>query len=109
MNKKLTKLLSVFVIAGAIGTGAAVGLTGCKKAHEHTAATEWQSDANGHWHDCTADDGAKLDAGEHVYDNEQDATCNVCGYERQVTPPAATVTSVTVEGLNGATTVANGG
>lgn len=31
MNKKLTKLLSVFLIAGLIGAGTAVGVAGCKK------------------------------------------------------------------------------
>ncbi|MGN1060826.1 MAG: hypothetical protein ACI4QN_03750 [Candidatus Coproplasma sp.] len=93
--KKLTKLLSVFLIAGAVGTGVA-GISACSTKepetpeHEHTAATEWQSDANGHWHNCTADDGAKLDAGAHVWDNDQDTTCNTCGYVRTVTPPPAT-------------------
>ena len=91
--KKLTKLLSVFLIAGAVGTGAA-GIAACSSKqpetpeHTHTAATEWQSDANGHWHNCTENDGAKLDEGAHVWDNDQDTTCNTCGYERTVTPPA---------------------
>lgn len=92
--KKLTKLLSVFLIAGAVGTGAA-GIAACSPKqpetpeHTHTAATEWQSDANEHWHNCTADDGAKLDKGAHVWDNDQDTNCNTCGYERTVTPPAS--------------------
>lgn len=34
MNKKLTKLLSVFLIAGLIGTGAAVGTVGCAPAED---------------------------------------------------------------------------
>ncbi|MGN1103845.1 MAG: pectinesterase family protein, partial [Candidatus Coproplasma sp.] len=99
MNKKLTKLLSVFVIAGAIGTGVA-GISACSNKtpeHTHTAATEWQSDANGHWHNCTADDGAKLDEGAHVYDDDQDATCNTCGYERTVTPAPEQPTVTGVE------------
>ncbi|MGN0824064.1 MAG: Ig domain-containing protein, partial [Candidatus Coproplasma sp.] len=83
MNKKLTKLLSVFIIAGAIGTGSALGLAGC--GHKHSAASEWQSDETNHWHNCTANDGEQLDLGAHEYDNDSDATCNVCGYERQVT------------------------
>lgn len=99
MNKKITKLLSVFIIASAIGTGTFVGLAGCSNndpVHEHTAATTWEKDANKHWHNCTDNDGAKLNEGDHVYDNDQDTTCNTCGYERQVTPPAtATVTGVT--------------
>ena len=62
--KKVTKLLSVFLIAGAVGTGVA-GISACSKKtpepeHQHTAATQWQSDANGHWKNCTANDNAKL-------------------------------------------------
>lgn len=89
--KKVTKLLSVFLIAGAVGTGVA-GISACSNKtpepeHQHTAATEWQKDANGHWKNCTANDGAKLEEGAHVYDNDQDANCNTCGYTREVTPP----------------------
>lgn len=86
MNKKLTKLLSVFALCGALGAGAAVGITGCTTKHEHTAKSEWSSSETQHWHDCTADDGEKLDLGNHVYDNDQDATCNDCGYTREITP-----------------------
>ncbi len=39
MNK-LTKLLSIFLIAGLIGTGAAVGMTGCKTPAEEGPGTE---------------------------------------------------------------------
>ncbi|MGN1104005.1 MAG: Ig domain-containing protein, partial [Candidatus Coproplasma sp.] len=59
------------------------------------------------------DDGAKLDEGAHVYDDDQDTTCNTCGYERTVTPaptPAEpTVTGVTVTAAGNATTVENDG
>ena len=54
--------------------------------HTHTAGTEWQNDANKHWHNCTANDGAKLDEADHTYDNDQDTDCNTCGYTRTVTP-----------------------
>lgn len=97
MNKKLTKLLSVFVIAGAIGTGVA-GITACSPKqpetpeHTHTAATEWQSDANGHWHNCTANDGAKLNEGTHA-DPNSDGKCDVCDYQ-MTTPAEATITGV---------------
>lgn len=97
MNKKLTKLLSVFVIAGAIGTGVA-GITACSPKqpetpeHTHTAATEWQSDANGHWHNCTANDGAKLNEGTHA-DPNSDGKCDVCDYQ-MTTPAEATIAGV---------------
>ncbi len=93
MNK-LTKLLSVFVIAGAVGAGVA-GIAACKTpeepTHTHTAVTAWTNDANKHWHACTENDGAKLDEGDHVYDNEQDATCNTCGYTRTVVSAEADI------------------
>ena len=53
--------------------------------HTHTYGTEWTWDGDAHWHECAC--GAKADVAVHVYDNDQDTTCNVCGYERQVTPP----------------------
>ena len=71
------------------------------KPHTHTWATGWTSDADGHWHACTAEDCTITDyanCGEtgaayaaHVYDNAQDTTCNTCGYERAV-PLSGTVT-----------------
>ena len=53
--------------------------------HTHTYGTEWTWDGDAHWHECAC--GEKADVAVHVYDNDQDTTCNVCGYERQVTPP----------------------
>ena len=115
--KKVTKLLSVFLIAGAVGTGVA-GISACSKKtpepeHQHTAATQWQSDANGHWKNCTANDNAKLEEGAHVYDNDQDANCNTCGYTREVTPPATGfvvpdgVTGLVIEGIEESVTLSS--
>ena len=42
---------------------------------------EWETDIHNHWHNCTAC-GAQLDVSGHSYDDDQDAVCNVCGYER---------------------------
>ncbi|MGN0813124.1 MAG: pectinesterase family protein [Candidatus Coproplasma sp.] len=78
MNKKLTKLLSVFVIAGAIGMGSMMSFAGC--GHTHTAGSDWQSDETNHWHDCTAGDGEQLDKAEHV-DADSNGKCDVCGYD----------------------------
>lgn len=91
--------------------------------HSHTWATDWSSDANGHWHACTAADCGITDYskcgetgaayGEHVYDNDQDATCNTCSYartlnkEEQDAPAASlfTVTDVPADGQTGAIAV----
>ena len=61
-------------------------------AHEHRYG-DWGHDKTDHWHECS-DEGCTnraesiKDKAAHDYDNEQDTTCSVCGYERTVTPPA---------------------
>lgn len=83
MNK-LTKLLSVFAIAGAIGTGIA-GAAGC--AHKHTYEEKWTSaGADGHYHVATCHPEEHDELKPHVYDDDNDKTCNDCGYERTITP-----------------------
>ena len=61
-------------------------------AHEHSYGN-WRKDGTSHWHECTDDDCPNReesikDKTAHVYDNDTDTTCNTCGYERTVTPPA---------------------
>ena len=61
-------------------------------AHEHSYG-DWRKDGTSHWHECTDDDcpdreESIKDKAAHVYDNDADTTCNTCGYERTVTPPA---------------------
>ena len=54
--------------------------TECEK-NGHSFATEWLNDATDHWHKC-ANCNEVSDKAAHVYDNDVDATCNTCGYER---------------------------
>lgn len=84
--KKITKLLSVFVIAGAIGTGI-MGATGCK--HKHTYSDEWTSaGAEGHYHMATCKHTEEhTELVDHVYDDDKDTTCNDCGYVRELPKP----------------------
>ena len=49
----------------------------------HSWETEWSQDETSHWHACRDCDLMK-DFAAHVYDNDQDATCNVCGHVRSV-------------------------
>ena len=61
-------------------------------AHEHSYG-DWRKDGTNHWHECTDADCPNReesikDKAAHVYDNDADTTCNTCGYERTVTPPA---------------------
>ena len=53
----------------------------------------WSNDDADHWHECTDaactdKAGSVKDKAGHVYDDDADTTCNVCGYVRTVTPPA---------------------
>ena len=60
-------------------------------SHEHTY-DDWSKDGTSHWHECT-DDGCPekpesvKDKAAHTYTDDADTTCDVCGYERTVTPP----------------------
>ena len=61
--------------------------------HVHQWAEEWSADSSRHWHECLAEDceitadSEKDGYAVHVYDDEWDETCNVCGHIRPVTPP----------------------
>ena len=61
--------------------------------HEHKWDTAWSYDGQHHWHeclnpDCDITDNAEKDGyGDHVFSDDQDTTCNVCGYVREVEPP----------------------
>ena len=60
--------------------------------HTHNWSAAWSSDATHHWHDCTANgcditsNSDKDGYGAHVYNHSSDATCNICGYIRDVAP-----------------------
>ena len=75
-------------------------------SHEHSYG-DWHKDGTSHWHECADDDCPNRnesikDKAAHVYDDDADTTCNVCGYERTVTPPAPTEFTITVtSGDNG--------
>ena len=73
--------------------------------HTHTYGA-WSNDDADHWHECTdaaCTDraGSIKDKAGHVYDDDADTTCNVCGYVRTVTPPAITPDYKFLEGANG--------
>ena len=73
--------------------------------HTHTYGA-WSNDDADHWHECTDaactdKAGSVKDKAGHVYDDDADTTCNVCGYVRTVTPPAITPDYKFLEGANG--------
>lgn len=50
--------------------------------YDHAHNFETKYDADGHWTECAC--GQSTAKEDHVYDDDQDTTCNVCGYERTV-------------------------
>ena len=60
--------------------------------HTHTYDATWKQDASKHWKECTDaacpdKSGSVKDSAAHVYDNDADTDCNICGYVRTVTVP----------------------
>ncbi len=76
-----------------------------RRHHEHSYG-DWSKDGTSHWHECADADCPNRnesikDKAAHVYTDDADTTCNVCGYERTVTPPAPTEFIVTFDGNGG--------
>ena len=67
-----------------------LNVTADDAAHTH-AYGDWSKDATSHWHECTDahcpdKTGSVKDTAQHIYDNDADTDCNVCGYVRTVAP-----------------------
>ena len=78
-------------------------------SHEHSYGN-WRKDGTSHWHECTDTDCPNreesiTDKAAHVYTDDTDTTCDVCGYERTVAPPAPTEFIVTFDGNGGTPSV----
>lgn len=85
MNK-ITKLLSIFLLTGAIGTGIA-GVAGCKKTeeHKHEDHLVYVNDGTTHHRECEEHPDYKVDEGTaHTYDQENGTKC-VCGADKPAT------------------------
>ena len=80
--------------------------TGPVPSHTHTYGA-WVSDDTNHWHECADVSCSSIkDKAVHVYDNDMDDTCNVCGYKRVL--PTPVVTYKFIEGANGSWTKNSG-
>ena len=86
MKKSIRAIFSVVFV---LVLGATV-FTACESKHEHGFSEEWTHDETGHWHACTGENcEEKGKFAAHVYDNDADTTCNVCGYVRAAHTHAA--------------------
>ena len=56
---------------------------------EHDHKMEMTHDEHSHWMECPICHTVQATEG-HVYDNDEDTTCNVCGYVRSLTPGGST-------------------
>ena len=59
--------------------------------HEHTYG-DWNKNDENHWHECTDaecpdKESSIKDMAEHVYANDADEECDVCGYVREIEQP----------------------
>ena len=54
------------------------------KGHDYSGAYAY--DADGHWKVCSRC-GVVKEKHSHIYDNDKDAICNVCGFERTIQKP----------------------
>lgn len=86
-------------------------LTVTPPAHEHRYG-DWSTDGTNHWHECT-DAGCPeqsesiKDTEAHIYDDDADTTCNVCGYVRTVTPEIVPVSQITLNKAETSISVGN--
>lgn len=82
-NKKILRAIAALTLGAAAVS--CLTLFGC--SHKHKFSEEWKSDETSHWHEATCDHKDEVDAkAPHVYDNDSDVDCNVCGYVRNLTP-----------------------
>ena len=80
-------------------------------AHEHRYG-DWSKDGTNHWHECTDaacpnQSESIKDKAAHVYTDDADTTCNVCGYERTVTPEIVPVSQITLNKAETSISVGN--
>ena len=99
------------IFYGLIAAMAALAFTGCPPEpdpkgggtppHTHTYPAAWSKDATNHWHECTANDGAKTDIAPHQWQwvettpattqapGQETETCVTCGATSGNTRPIA--------------------
>ena len=80
-------------------------------AHEHRYG-DWSKDGTNHWHECTDaacpnQSESIKDKAAHIYDDDADTTCNICGYVRTVTPEIIPVSQITLNKTETSISVGN--
>ena len=86
-------------------------LTVTPPAHEHRYG-DWSKDGTNHWHECTDaacpnQSESIKDKAAHIYTDDTDTTCNICGYVRTVTPEIVPVSQITLNKAETSISVGN--
>ena len=86
-------------------------LTVTPPAHEHRYG-DWSKDGTNHWHECTDaacpnQSESIKDKAAHIYTDDADTTCNICGYVRTVTPEIVPVSQITLNKAEASISVGN--
>ena len=89
-----------------------VGDTTGGETHTHTYDGTWKYDGTNHWQECTDAncpdrDGSVRGDTAHVYDNDTDTICNVCGYVRTGTTETVPVSGVALNKTSTSISVGN--
>ena len=77
-------------------------------SHTHAWSGDWTTNDTHHWHACTAagcpvtDDAQKDGYAAHTYDDDQDDTCNDCGYTRTSTQPTFAISGTVTDNSDAA-------
>lgn len=105
MNQKSKKAIAAVSLTAFVTCIGAVGLTACNKGntqHEHSWKTTYDYNSEGHWIEASCHEGVKQGEAEpHVYDNDGDATCNVCDYVRPMITGMTVTNKTEIENWRG--------
>ena len=98
------------IVLKVVGDG---GTTPAEHTHNYG---DWSKDGTNHWHECTDaacpdKPGSIKDKEAHIYTDDADTICNVCGYVRTVTPsnPGGDSTGGTTGGGSSSSGSSSGG
>ena len=97
--KRITKILLLLITAANLAA-VTVCFVSCKteaaserETHRHTYdQSSWQTDVAGHWNAATCGHNVKGNYSYHSFSSEDDATCDICGYQRALSGNSATET-----------------
>ena len=103
---------NAYKTAAVDGSAIVLRVVGGGETHTHTYDRTWKYDGTNHWQECTDANcpdrkGSVRGDTAHVYDNDTDTICNVCGYVRTVTTETVPVDSITLNKTSTSISVGN--